>query len=270
MSLFWLRVAVGLYGLSLVYAFVALLRKREIISRATLPIAGAAVTLHFVALVEAFVSGRMASMPLHQSESLLAFLMMLLFIGVYYLYHTTSPGIVVLPIAFLLSLSAALAQGAPQFASPLLRSGWIYTHIVLILTGYAALFFSFIASVLYLLHERGLKRKDLNGIAGKLPALETIDSIGYKLLLIGFPFMTFGLIAGSVIAQSRYGSSYFLDPKVILSLLMWGVYMVILFTRWNAGWRGRRAALLSAFAFAAALSVWAANYFSGMHRFVSR
>jgi ABC-type uncharacterized transport system permease subunit len=270
MSLFWLRIAVALYGVSMVYALVALIRRREILSKATLPIAVVAVTLHFVALVEAFASGRMVAMPLHQSESLLAFLMMLLFIAVYYLYRTTSPGIVVLPIAFLLSLSAALAQGAPQFGSPLLRSGWIYTHIILILTGYSALFFSFIASVLYLLHERSLKKKNLNGIAGKLPALETIDSIGYRLLLIGFPFMTFGLIAGSVIAQLQYGSSYFLDPKVILSLLMWGVYMLILFTRWNSGWRGRRAALLSAFAFAAALSVWAANYFSGVHRFVSR
>ena len=270
MSLFWLRVAVGLYGVSLLYAFLALIRRREIISRATLPITVVAVTLHFVALVEAFASGSMATMPLHQSESLLAFLMMLLFIGVFYLYRTTSPGIVVLPIAFLLSLSAALAQGAPQFASPLLRNGWIYTHIILILTGYSALFFSFIASVLYLLHERSLKRKELNGIAGKLPALETIDNIGYRLLLIGFPFMTFGLIAGSVIAEAQYGTRYFLDPKVILSLLMWAVYMVMLYTRWNSGWRGRRAALLSAFAFAAALSVWAANYFSGMHRFVSR
>ena len=270
MSLFWLRVAVCLYGISLLYALVALVRRREILSRATLPVAVVAVTLHFVALVEAFAAGKMVAMPLHQSESLLAFLMMLLFIGVFYLYRTTSPGIVVLPIAFLLSLSAAMAQAAPQFGSPLLRSGWIYTHIILILTGYAALFFSFIASVLYLLHERSLKNKNLNGIAGKLPALETIDSIGYKLLLIGFPFMTIGLIAGSVIAQVQYGFRYFLDPKVILSLLMWGVYMLMLYTRWNAGWRGRRAALLSAIAFAAALSVWAANYFSGVHRFVAR
>jgi ABC-type uncharacterized transport system permease subunit len=270
MSLFWLRAAVGLYGVSMLYALAALLRRRDVISRATLPIAGVAVTLHFVALVEAFASGSMAAMPLHQSESLLAFLMMVLFIAVYYLYRTTSPGVVVLPIAFLLSLSAALAQSAPQFTSPLLRSGWIYTHIILILTGYSALFFSFIASVLYLLHERSLKRKDLNGLAGRLPALETIDKIGYRLLLIGFPFMTFGLIAGSVIAEAQYGAAYFHDPKVILSLLMWGVYMVMLFTRWNAGWRGRRAALLSAFAFAAALSVWAANYFSGVHRFISR
>ena len=152
------------------------MRRREIVSRATLPIAGVAVTLHFVALVEAFVSGRMAGSPLHQSESLLAFLMMVLFIGVFYLYRTTSPGIVVLPIAFLLSLSAALAQSAPPLISPQLRSGWIYTHIILILIGYSALFFSFIASVLYLLHERSLKRKDLNGIAGKLPARSPLPS----------------------------------------------------------------------------------------------
>src|SRR5207244_8131790 len=110
----------------------------------------------------------------------------------------------------------------------------------------------FIASVLYLLHERSQKRKDLNGIAGKLPALETIDNIGYRLLLIGFPFMTIGLIAGSVIAQMQYGASYFQDPKIILSLLMWGVYTLMLFTRWNSGWRGRRAALLCSLSFAAA------------------
>src|SRR5689334_7923999 len=270
MTLFWLRIAVGLYGLSMLYALVALLRRREILSRATLPIAGVAVTLHGVALVEAFVSGGMAGSPLHQSESMLAFLMMLLFIGVYYIYRTTSPGIIVLPIAFLLSLSAALAQGAPQFISPELRSGWIYTHIILILVGYSALFFSFIASVLYLLHERSLKRKDLNGIAGKLPALETIDNIGYRLLLIGFPFMTIGLIAGSVIAQVQYASRYFLVPIVLLSLLRRGVYMLMLYTRLNSGGRGRPAALLAAIGFAAGLSVWAANYFSGVHRFVAR
>jgi len=61
MSLFWLRIAVGLYGFSMLYALAALLRRREILSRATLPLVGVAVTLHFVALVETFVSGGMAA-----------------------------------------------------------------------------------------------------------------------------------------------------------------------------------------------------------------
>ena len=48
---------------------------------------------------------------------------------------------------------------------------------------------------------------------------------------------------------------------------MWAVYMVMVFTRWNSGWRGRRAAFLATFAFVAALAAWAANYFSAIHRF---
>ena len=73
----------------------------------------------------------------------------------------------------------------------------------------------------------------------------------------------------SVLAQERFGASFLRDPKVVLSLLMWAVYLVLLFTRWNIGWRGRRAAILSTVAFLAATVTWAANYFSAVHGFVS-
>jgi ABC-type uncharacterized transport system permease subunit len=46
---------------------------------------------------------------------------------------------------------------------------------------------------------------------------------------------------------------------------MWVVYLVLLYTRWNAGWRGRRAAYLASGAFVAAVIAWAANT---LHRFV--
>ena len=52
--------------------------------------------------------------------------------------------------------------------------------------------------------------------------------------------------------MTTYGHMDFLDPKILLSLLMWAVYMIMVFTRWNSGWRGRRAALLATFAFVAA------------------
>jgi len=48
---------------------------------------------------------------------------------------------------------------------------------------------------------------------------------------------------------------------------MWAVYMLLLFTRTNAGWRGRKAALMVSVATLAALSAWVANYFSAVHRF---
>jgi len=67
-----------------------------------------------------------------------------------------------------------------------------------------------------------------------LPALEDIDQIGYRSLLLGFPFMTLGLVAGSVVAESTYGRVDFQDPKILLSLLMWAVYLVMVYTRWIA------------------------------------
>ena len=95
-----------------------------------------------------------------------------------------------------------------------------------------------------------------------------IDQIGYRSLLLGFPFMTLGLVAGSIVAQATYGRLDFLDPKIFLSLLMWAVYMVMVFTRWNAGWRGRRAAYLVTGAVIAAVIAWSANYYSAIHGFV--
>jgi ABC-type uncharacterized transport system permease subunit len=81
--------------------------------------------------------------------------------------------------------------------------------------------------------------------------------------------MTLGLIAGSVVAVATYGHIDYFDPKILLSLLMWAVYLLMVFTRLNAGWRGRRAAMLASAAFATAIVAWVANYFSGMHRFIS-
>jgi ABC-type transport system involved in cytochrome c biogenesis permease subunit len=148
------------------------------------------------------------------------------------------------------------------------RGGWLFAHIALIFAGYAALFLSFGASLIYLLQERNLKSKRAAGFLARLPALETIDEISYRSLLLGFPFMTLGLVAGVLVAQASYGQLDYFDPKILLSVLMWAVYLVMLYTRWNAGWRGRRAAYLATGAFAAAVVAWAANFFSTIHRFV--
>ena len=134
-----------------------------------------------------------------------------------------------------------------------------------LLAAYTALLFSLIASVLYLVQERRLKSKEGVGFLAWLPPLETMDRIAYLSLLIGFPCMTVGLLAGSLIAQLSVGAAYFLDPKVLLSFGMWGLY--VLLVRRSTGLRGRRAIYLSSVVFLVVLSVWAANQFSSVHRF---
>jgi ABC-type uncharacterized transport system permease subunit len=269
MALLWLRFALGCYFVGLVYAFVALSRTSDLFSRVALRAATLGMVLHFVSLVEVFLSDHVVWASVHNAESLLAFISMTFFMLIYAIYKTTSPGVVVFPVVFFLTFVAATGQQPFVLTSPGMRAGWLIAHIAFIFTGYAALFFSFGASLLYLLQERRLKTKKASSFIPFLPALEVIDQIGYRSLLLGFPFMTLGLLTGSMVAISTYGRVDFLDPKILLSLLMWTVYMIMVFTRWNSGWRGRRAAFLATFAFVAAIVAWAANYFSTIHRFAA-
>jgi ABC-type uncharacterized transport system permease subunit len=269
MSLLWLRFALGCYLVGLVYAFVALARTSDLLSRVALHAASLGMVFHFVSLTEEFLTHQFVWGSVHNAESLLAFLSMSFFMVIYAIYKTTSPGVVVFPIVFLLTFVPAIDQQPVLLATFVQSRGWLIAHIILIFMGYAALVLSFGASLLYLLQERRLKSKKPTSTISFLPALEVIDQIGYRSLLLGFPFMTLGLLTGSVVALATYGRVDLLDPKILLSLLMWAVYMVMVFTRWNSGWRGRRAAFLATFAFVAALAAWAANYFSSMHRFAS-
>jgi ABC-type uncharacterized transport system permease subunit len=269
MSLLWLRFALACYFIGLIYAFVALTRASDLFSRIALHAASLGMVFHFVSLVEVFQLDHVVWASVHNAESLLAFISMTFFMIVYAIYKTTSPGVVVFPVVFFLTFVAATGQQPFVFTSSVQRNGWLAAHIALIFTGYAALIFSFGASLLYLLQESRLKSKNPTSLIGFLPALEVIDQIGYRSLLLGFPFMTLGLLTGSMLAISTYGRVDFLDPKILLSLLMWSVYMVMVFTRWNSGWRGRRAAFLATFAFVAAIVAWAANYFSTIHRFAA-
>ncbi len=269
MPLLWLRFALACYFIGLVYAFFALRRTSELFSRIALHAASLGMVFHFVSLVELFLSGQVLWALGHNGESLLGFLSMTFFMIIYAIYKTTSPGVVVFPFVFFLTFVAAVDQQPVLLTSFVKHKGWLIAHIILIFTGYAALVLSFGASLLYLLQERRLKAKKPSSLISFLPALETIDQIGYRSLLLGFPFMTLGLITGSIVAISAYGHVDFKDPKILLSILMWVVYMIMVFTRWNSGWRGRRAAVLATVTVVAAIVAWAANYFSTIHRFAS-
>jgi ABC-type uncharacterized transport system permease subunit len=268
MPITWLRVALALYGLGLVYVLVALTRApRELLNRIVLHAAYLGMVFHFVAIVETVrQSGELGIATLSQAGSILAFLIMVVFLLVYMVYGTTSPGIVVFPLVFLLTFMGVARQEPFVLASETAKRGWLVAHISMIFAGYAALVLSFSASLVYLLQERALKAKRSAGLLSRFPSLQVTDEIGLRSLLIGFPFMTAGLLAGLLIAQMNFGHINFQDPKILLSILTWAVYLILLYTRWSAGWRGRRAAYLAAGTFVMAIVAWTANYFSTIHR----
>jgi ABC-type uncharacterized transport system permease subunit len=275
MHLLWLRVAAVLYAAASVAIFPAVFYPAERWRSWCVHLGGMALFFHFVSVVEMLVQAhRWVPVGAREAECLLGFLVASLFFLVWWLYDAISLGIFALPVTFFLIFVPALGLRGYSFPSQGVRTSWLIAHISALLGAYAALGFSLLASVLYLVQERRLKSKLMAGAESRfapldwLPPLDTLERVAYATLLFGFPCMTIGLILGAVLVQeTSLGAAYFVDPKVVASYAMWGLYVLLLFLRRTAGLRGRRAAYLAGAVLVFMFGVWAANLVSHVHRF---
>ena len=275
MHLLWLRVAAVLYAAASVAIFPAVLYGSARWRSWCVHLGGLAIFFHFVSAVEMLaLNHRWMPVGAREAESLLGLAVVGLYFLAWWLYDAISLGIFALPVTFFLVFVPALGMTHYIFPSPGVRTSWLVAHISALLAAYAALGFSLLASVLYLVQERRLKAKRKPNEDSWwapldwLPPLDTLERLAHAMLLFGFPCMTVGLVLGAVLVQETdLGAAYFLDPKVLASFAMWGLYVLLLFLRQTAGLRGRRDAYLSGAVLAVMLCVWAANMVSHVHRF---
>jgi ABC-type uncharacterized transport system permease subunit len=250
MHLLWLRVATILYAAASVTIFPAVLNSSERGRRWCVHLGGMAFFFHLVSAVEMLAQAhRLFPVGAREVQSLLGFAVAGLFFLAWWLYDAISLGVFALPITFFLVFVPSLGVQGYAFPSQGVRTSWLIAHIAALLCAYAALGFSLLASLLYLALERRLKSKIKNlsdtgrSAADWLPPLDTLERLANAMLLFGFPCMTVGLILGAVLVQeTSLGAAYFLDPKVLASFVMWGLYVLLIFLRWTAGLRGRKAA----------------------------
>lgn len=93
-----------------------------------------------------------------------------------------------------------------------------------------------------------------NSLSPQLLSLaETLDNISYRIIGLGFPLLTIGIIAGAVWANEAWGSYWSWDPKETWALITWLVFAAYLHARITRGWQGRRPAILAASGF---MVVW--------------
>ncbi|MGF1492771.1 MAG: c-type cytochrome biogenesis protein CcsB [Microcoleaceae cyanobacterium] len=83
----------------------------------------------------------------------------------------------------------------------------------------------------------------------RLTLAETIDNISYRIIGLGFPLLTIGIIAGAVWANEAWGSYWSWDPKETWALITWLVFAAYLHARITRGWQGRKPAILAASGF---------------------
>ncbi len=153
-------------------------------------------------------------------------------------------------IAALLALGTAVTllyrDSAPLV--PALKSTWLVIHVVAAIISGGVFLLSNVIAGAFLYLDAMERRGGRKPWAKRLPELETLDQLSYRLVAFVFPLWTFSVIAGAIWAESAWGRYWGWDPKETWAFITWVAYAAYLHARVTIGWRGRRAALLCLFA----------------------
>ena len=150
---------------------------------------------------------------------------------------------------------------------PSLQSNWLMMHVTMMMISYATLIVGSLLSLLYIAflafplknqksEPSGIiindfnKEKSISTLTySKLSLLQTVDLWSYRIIGLGFPFLTIGIISGAVWANEAWGSYWSWDPKETWALITWLVFAIYLHSRLLKGWQGEKAALLGSCGF---------------------
>jgi cytochrome c-type biogenesis protein CcsB len=167
---------------------------------------------------------------------------------------------VMAPVVLYMGLAGTVLYAKAGPLVPALNSYWIKIHVVAAITASGAFLVSGVVTVLYLLKDRWERSSRVSlgpgaaaaadfvaprGLIAWLPAAEALDRLAYRVIAFAFPVWTFAVIAGAIWAEQAWSRYWGWDPKETWSFITWLAYAAYLHARATAGWRGRRAAVLS-------------------------
>jgi len=178
-------------------------------------------------------------------------------------------GAIAAPIVFFISgFSSLTLPTEMQKALPLvpsLQSNWLMMHVTMMMISYSTLIVGSLLSILYIAFiifnketKTEAKQKEqtktgnilmLSASSSKLALLETVDIWSYRIIGLGFPFLTIGIISGAVWANEAWGSYWSWDPKETWALITWLIFAIYLHSRLLKGWQGKKAAALGSCGF---------------------
>ena len=264
--------ALALYSFSMVSGLLHLFQPRPQKTLWCKRFILAGVSLHLIAFTErCFQAQTLAVTNLHESLSFFALLLGLAFLLIGRKIPLPTLGAFISPMLVVFTLWSLATTHTISPQPPILRSFWLPLHVLLSFAGNAFLVLGCIISIMYLLQEHLIKKKQIKGIFRNLPALQKLDESSYLCLRCGFPLLTLGIISGSVWASFAWGSHWSWDPKETWSLITWLLFAALLHGRMNSGWRGRKASLLTIIGFAAIMFTFLGVnlMLSGLHSYAA-
>ena len=156
-------------------------------------------------------------------------------------------GIAVLPLAVLVIVYNLLFPGEIHFLPtvyPIARF-----HLLIAILSFGCLGLAVLQSIAFSWQDFHLRAQHMNPLVGRMPPLQTMESIMFQLLNLGFILLTITLLTGVFFHEAISGRPFELNHHILLSLIAWIIFAVLLVGRQLFGWRGRTAArlLLSGF-----------------------
>ena len=228
------------------------------------------------------VAGYFPLSNLYESLLFLTWTLLSTYLVVEYKTKSKLIGATLIPVALLINGFANLTLPPEmQKASPLvpaLQSNWLMMHVSMMMLSYATLIVGSLLSILFLIIAKGkeinykplTQSKNINDSVilnnmtvaydesnynlevnneNKLKLLYSLDNWSYRVIGLGFPFLTIGIIAGGVWANEAWGSYWSWDPKETWALITWLVFAAYLHARITKNWQGKRTAILGSLGF---------------------
>lgn len=249
--LFW--AVVGVYTLSfLMYLRDAFYGKGMEKARALLWL-GAALHTALV-LLRSWEGGRPPYQTLYEALSWFAWSGVMVYIYVERRMRVDFPALFVLPVAIGACLYALLGPKLDPSVKPLppsLQSNWYIFHVVTAFTSYAIFIVSFSIEMTYIILSRSILKANAHKYGLDISNIGVFHRMAHKLILFGYPLLTFGLFSGAMWANQAWGRYWGWDPKETWSLLTWMVYGFYLHARVTPKWSGVRASIVNLLGFIA-------------------
>ena len=153
---------------------------------------------------------------------------------------------------------------------PALQSTWLVIHVFVATLGTGFFAVGAGLSVVQLLQARRAAGKAVRlRYLDTLPDADRLETMAYRVTVVGFVFWTFTLVAGAIWAERAWGRYWGWDTKEVWTFIIWTIFAGYIHARATRGWRGSRSAWLAIIGFSAVLfNFTIVNlFFKGLHAY---
>jgi ABC-type uncharacterized transport system permease subunit len=179
------------------------------------------------------------NLALNSSSSLMAAIIVTLFLLLSLFRPIVNLGVFLLPLAALAVLLAWISPGTHVLiprSMPLMTA-----HFVIAFVAYSLLALAMLQALLVFWQESRLRHRHPGRLLRALPPLQTMEHLMFQLITAGFSLLTLTLISGTMFAEAIFGRPVVFTHHVVLAILAWLTFAVLLIGHWRFGWRGRNA-----------------------------